>query len=127
MLVMLHATKKACAVFLPLFMAAVGCSGASEVPAPTAPKPPTIAPAPVPDQVVHKGSIEVQSSPAGLQVKVNGKVVGKTPVTIDNLAPGTHEVTYVDPQDGDVTMSVELGEGQYRVVRHNVAPSAVDN
>ena len=47
-------------------------------------------------------------------------------MTIDQLAAGSYEVTYVDPDNGNVTMLVDLAEGQYRVLRHNVVPKAVD-
>jgi hypothetical protein len=38
------------------------------------------------------GSIEVLSRPPGAQVIVDGRIVGRTPLSIPNVAPGTHNV-----------------------------------
>lgn len=105
----------------------LACAAQPTVPAPTQPTAnPTLTANQPPETVEHKGSIEVQSSPAGLAVLLDGKPKGKTPMTIDQLAAGSYEVTYVDPDNGNVTMLVDLAEGQYRVLRHNVVPKAVD-
>ena len=111
---------------VPFVVALGGCSDKTEVPAPKTPQVPKISANPEPEHVVHMGGIDIQSSPAGLTVKVDGKEVGKTPVTVDKVKPGMHEVTFIDPTNGDVTMGVEVAEGQYPVLRHNVVPRATD-
>jgi hypothetical protein len=62
-----------------------------------APRPvnaPAIEPTPVSDPVVATapGSLRVSSTPAGAEVLVDGAVRGVTPLTIDDLIPGRHEV-----------------------------------
>ena len=55
-----------------------------------APEPPTESATPV--------SVRLSSIPFGIEVYVDGKSRGKTPVTID-LTPGTHTVMYLDGED----------------------------
>lgn len=43
------------------------------------------------------GWLTVRSTPAGLDVSVNGKVTGKTPIEKATLAPGAYEVLVQDP------------------------------
>jgi len=45
-------------------------------------------PAPVP------GSLDLRSVPDNVSVSVNGNYKGKTPVIVDNLAPGTYQVAF---------------------------------
>ncbi|MSP25704.1 MAG: PEGA domain-containing protein [Myxococcales bacterium] len=75
---------------------------------------------------VHKGAIVIESSPANLVALLNGKKVGNTPLTVDDLSAGNYDVTFKDEANGDVTMTVELAEGEYRTVRHNVVPRATE-
>ena len=65
----------------------------------------------------------IASTPS-TDVLVDGKPAGKTPVTVEGLATGMHEVTFLGPDGDNVTMTVELGEGQYQRVHHNVVPKA---
>ena len=61
-----------------------------------APRPPppaeTAKPRPEPAAVARTGRITVRTTPAGARVLVDGRDVGKTPLTIPNLARGTHTV-----------------------------------
>jgi hypothetical protein len=65
----------------------------------------------------------IASNPS-TEVLVDGKSAGKTPVTVEDLAAGSHEVTFVGPDGENVTMTVELAEGQYQRVQHNMVPKA---
>lgn len=69
-------------------------------------------------------TIVAQSSPTGALVLLDGKPVGKTPVTVGQLKPGSYDVTFKDEVSGDVTMNVQLAEGEYRTVKYNLVPRA---
>ena len=69
-------------------------------------------------------TIVIESSPRGMAALLDGKPVGKTPISVDRLKPGRYDVTIKDEANGDVTMNVQLGEGEYRTVKHNVVPRA---
>jgi len=69
-------------------------------------------------------TIEVLSSPAGMEVLLDGNAVGKTPVTLDKVAPGSHDITYKDVANGDATYTLEVGEGEYKTQKHNIVPRA---
>jgi hypothetical protein len=60
-------------------------------PASATPRPST--PASFGKPAVTTGSLIVESRPAGAAVTVNGKPGGKTPLTINDLAPGEYQVT----------------------------------
>ena len=60
------------------------------------------------------------------QILVDGKAVGTSPVTVDNLKPGVHDVTFVDEDNGNVTLQVTLAEGEFQEVHHNLPPKATD-
>jgi hypothetical protein len=55
--------------------------------APAPPPPPPAAPVPA-----RTGELLVDSRPAGAAVSLNGKPVGVTPVTLDQLAPGDYSL-----------------------------------
>ncbi len=100
------------------------CTGTSDVPPPREPEPTLTAPHEAEKRKQHLGTIVIESSPAALVALLNGKSVGNTPITVDDLPAGNYDVTFKDEANGDVTMTVELGEGEYRTVRHNVVPRA---
>jgi hypothetical protein len=60
------------------------------------------------------------------QILVDGKAVGTSPVTVGKLKPGTHDVTFVDEENGNVTLPVTLAEGEFRDVVLNLPPKATD-
>jgi hypothetical protein len=41
-------------------------------------------------RISSRGRLSVFSEPPGLGVTLDGKVVGKTPLTMDSISPGTH-------------------------------------
>ncbi len=47
---------------------------------------------PVPTQIGGYGSLDITSSPWGADVYVDGLYEGRTPVTVNNLPAGTHEI-----------------------------------
>lgn len=103
----------------------VACSGGTGNAPPREPEPTMAASEPeAPPAKAVWATIEVLSSPAGMEVLLDGKPVGKTPVTLDKVMPGSHDVTYKDAANGDATYTLEVGEGEYKTQKHNVVPRA---
>ena len=76
---------------------------------PTAPSP-TAEPAPAP--VAVKGSLKVESQPAGAMIQVNGETKGPAPLEFGDLPLGTYEVKAdLKGYDGK-TQSITLSEAQ---------------
>jgi len=60
------------------------------------------------------GWLTVTSKPAGLQVTVDGKAVGATPLTRHELAPGGYKVLVTDPRYYDQGKTVRIVRGKVR-------------
>ena len=60
------------------------------------------------------------------EILVDGKSVGMSPVTVEHLRPGTHDVTYLDEEDGNRTLQVTLEPGQFQEVYQAMPPKATD-
>jgi len=76
---------------------------------PTAPpRVPATAPPPRPT----RGSITVESTPKNAAVTVNGRWRGRTPVTVEDLAFGTHTVRIVQPGFSVARQAVTLSTAQ---------------
>jgi serine/threonine protein kinase len=56
------------------------------------------------------GSLQIRTEPAGAQVLIDGQPRGKSPVLVENLAPGEHLVT-VDSDLGNVKHTVTVQPG----------------
>jgi hypothetical protein len=78
-------------------------------PAPVATDPPATVPATGP------GSLQVLSRPAGAQVFLDGKSVGKTPLVISDVAAGTHSVRLELPGFNRWATTVDVKGGPLRV------------
>lgn len=114
---------------LPLATAWLGCSGSP------AALPPAEDPGAVEDPIVEPteptdadltGGLRIVSEPSA-KILVDGKDVGMSPVEVEGLESGTHDVTFVDEEHGNVTLQVELAEGQFQVVHHNFPPRAKES
>ena len=76
-------------------------------------------------EVEAKPTLTVTSDPSGANVTVDGTGYGRTPVTLRDLAPGTHTVVVSMPGRQSVTRTVELrAGGTHDVVGHARARSA---
>jgi hypothetical protein len=72
------------------------------------PRVPATAPPPRPT----RGSITVESTPKNAAVTVNGRWRGRTPVTVEDLAFGTHTVRIVQPGFSVARQAVTLSTAQ---------------
>jgi len=109
-------------------MLATGCGG-DKVP-PKEPEEPYVDPMLAGDPPENRSlegqaGLIINSSPEGMEVTVDGEKRGKTPLTVEKLNSGTHEVVFAD-HDGPVTLTVDLGEGEFKKVHHSHSPDSSD-
>ena len=85
----------------------------SAAPAPeTVPTAPPPAAEPTPAPVVAKGSLKVESQPAGAMIQVNGETKGAAPLEFGDLPLGTYEVKADLKGYEGKTQSITLSEAQ---------------
>jgi hypothetical protein len=58
------------------------------------------------------GAMEITSSPSGASVSLNDQFRGKTPLTVQNLPPGTYQVTFTHPGYSTFSTPVSVQEGR---------------
>ena len=58
------------------------------------------------------GSLTVRSDPAGASVYLDGEKVGTTPVTVRDVAPGSHRLLLTLQGHQDIARPVEIASGQ---------------
>lgn len=96
---------------------AEGANGAEAAAVPAAPTPPAATPStpstlpasaapgpaevqPVQARAATTGAVRIESTPTGAIVTMGGRERGPTPITIDGLRPGRHDVLVVGPAGG---------------------------
>ena len=99
-----------------------GCGKKGDLPPVDNPSSPTGTDEPPPKADLSCG-MRIVSNPS-TKILVDGKDVGASPVTVDHLKPGMHEVTFTDEDNGNVTLQVSLSEGEFQEVVHNLPPKA---
>ncbi|WP_437564068.1 PEGA domain-containing protein [Sorangium sp. So ce542] len=101
-----------------------GCGGAPKPP-PEPPQPAPIAaePEPEPEPPLDDAPMLDVVSAQPTEILLDGKPIGTTPITGRKVAPGTHEVTFVDPERGNRTMMVTLEPGDAKTVQSDPPPS----
>jgi hypothetical protein len=106
-----------------VFAAALAACGG----APTDAAAPVSTAAPSDDPPEHKGddtaTLDVYGNPP-TKVLVDGKPAGTTPISGFKVAPGSHDVTWVDELTGNRTMSVNLEPGDGKTMTSDRPPSA---
>ncbi|UQA56400.1 PEGA domain-containing protein [Polyangium aurulentum] len=104
----------------------VGCGGGSQT------EPAANTPPPIPTTESEGfGGAEVSDDSGTLdilsdrptEVLLDGKPIGKTPITNYKAMPGPHDVTFVDEAGGNRTMSVTLNAGDHQTVKSDPAPA----
>lgn len=83
--------------------------------------PATITPVPTP-QPAETGSLRVSSIPGGANVHVDGRFYGISPVTIPDLAPGSHQVTIQLPGYEPWSGTVAIASGQTLDLAPSLSP-----
>jgi len=58
------------------------------------------------------GSLAISSTPTGATVLVDAKVAGVTPLTLNTIAPGTHQVDIQSPDYQSISLSVNVKAGE---------------
>jgi hypothetical protein len=107
-------------LFASIFMAA--CGGGSE--ASSDPAMPTSGALPEEnaEPADDSGTLDVISDEP-TKVLLDGKPIGTTPVTGYKVAPGSHDVTFVDERRGNRTMAVTIEPSQSHTVKADNAPT----
>lgn len=67
------------------------------------------------------GSLQVNSTPTGAKVSVDGKLRGQTPLTLDDLPAGPHTV-FIDSSEGAVRRKVQIAEGVTESLTESIYP-----
>lgn len=110
------------------FGSLVGCGGNSQVPDPkTAAEPtePTLdADEPVEDDKPLESGLIITASP-NVEITIDGENKGTTPLDIP-VDPGVHSVVWLFEGENQVTMEIELSEGEWKKLNQNVSPDASD-
>ncbi len=103
----------------------IGCSG-KDMPDPKEPdSDPTLSSDPLPEPKALKAGLIITSSPS-VEIEIDGKNVGKTPLEVNDLEPGTHDVTFLFDGDERMTQTVTLGEGETQRLNQNISPDSSD-
>ena len=103
---------------LALALVSVGCASA-----PPAPPPPMVAPEEEKEPAPEMGSLEILCNPP-TEIAVDGKKIGKTPIKDHKVAPGSHDVTFMDEETGNRTMTVTVGAGEGKTVISDRPPTS---
>jgi hypothetical protein len=105
------------------------CSGKKNVPDPKDPsdEEPTLTEEPAPERSLeHQAGLIITSSPTGVEVEVDGKSVGETPLETGGLTSGEHDVTFLFQGEGRRTLTVTLGEGEFQKVHQTASVDSSD-
>jgi MYXO-CTERM domain-containing protein len=100
----------------------VACAGSDAQP--TTPKPASGDDPPPEKPLDDTSTIDAYCNPPA-SVLVDGKPAGTSPVVGFKVKPGSHDVTCVDDQTGNRTMTVVLEPGDGKVVTSDRPPSAM--
>ncbi len=107
--------------------AILGCS--KDMPDPEEPKTkdePTLdVPDPRPEPKSLMAGLIITSSPP-VEIKIDGKSRGTTPLDLTDIEPGTHDVTFMFKGDERMTQTVTLAEGETQKLNQNVSPDSSD-
>lgn len=97
-----------------------------DMPDPQEPKEPTLdVEEPLPEPKALKAGLIITSSPS-VEIQIDGKPRGKTPLEVTDLEPGEHDVTFMFKGDNKMTQTVNLGEGETQKLNQNVSPDSSD-
>jgi hypothetical protein len=106
-----------------LALAIAACGGSAQTTPPTA-APPSSEP-PDDSAAEESGTLDVVCDPP-VPVLLDGKPSGTSPVTLQKVAPGKHDVTCADEQAGSRTMPVIVAAGENKTVKSGRAPGIIE-
>ncbi|MCC6559374.1 MAG: PEGA domain-containing protein [Polyangiaceae bacterium] len=116
-------------IFCALLAAALGgCGGAQKEPVEPAPAPaaPAGDSAPEPEGEVDTSGLLDVIAGQPTEILIDGKPVGTTPISGHKVAPGSHEVTFVDAARGNRTMMVTVEAGEAKTVQSDAPPPVIE-
>jgi len=87
------------------------------------PNSPQIATAPAPTVPVTPASVEIESTPSGAEIEIDGAFVGNTPSTVP-VTPGSHEITVQKKGFADWTRKLSVTGGNVHLSADLEAVSA---
>ena len=70
------------------------------------------------------GSADITSSPAMADITIDGKLVGRTPLQLDNLLVGTHTIKISKSDYADNTQTITISEGKTATVNATLTKGA---
>ncbi|MBB6098163.1 hypothetical protein HNR42_001588 [Deinobacterium chartae] len=76
--------------------------------------------------VAQTGSIRVESSPAGADVYLDGRLIGRTPLNIENVAVGRHDLRVVMSGYSEYRTSVDVGRNSTQTLRATLSRGSVN-
>jgi hypothetical protein len=119
--------RMAAGLLVAALLPATACKKKNDVPEPQEPYvDPTLEGDPPPERTLKNLAGIIITSDPSFEVMVDGKSVGKTPLTVEHLPEGVHEVTFIDPEGGNATQTVELGEGEFKKAHYAASPNSSD-
>ncbi len=95
-------------------------SGADDAGRPEPAEPASPSPAPAPEPTT--GTLQLTSTPPGAQVELDGAVVGTTPLVLDEVEAGTHEVVFTRSGHEPARMNVSVAAGEARQLTAALTP-----
>jgi hypothetical protein len=106
----------------------VGACGGSQTEAQTATPPPS-------SEVAEEDPAQANDDSAMLdiiaanetEILLDGKPIGKTPLSGYKVTPGRHDVTFVDDKNGNRTMSINVGPNEAQTVKSDASPQIQEN
>lgn len=115
------------ALFLGAALGVAACGGAA---ANTEVKPPPSPPAEEaqdePADPENTSFLDVQAD-RETDILLDGKPIGKTPISGFKVTPGSHEVTFVDERGGNRTLTVSLEPNEAKTVKSDLPPPINEN
>ncbi len=115
------------ALFLGASLGVAACGGAA---ANTEVKPPPPPPAEEaqdePADAENTSFLDVQAD-RETDILLDGKPIGKTPISGFKVTPGSHEVTFVDERGGNRTLTVSLEPNEAKTVKSDLPPPINEN
>lgn len=106
---------------LSFVLAALALGAAACASAPP-PPPPVASPVEEAEPKAEMASLEILCNPP-TDVAIDGTKIGTTPIKNHKIEPGKHDVTFLDTETGNRTMTVDVGPGEGKTVISDRPPN----